>query len=166
MADADKEDEEAMEEEQAEKAEEAEEAESPEGAEAGAGSQAEEAAEAKKERKKRKVVRRRKTRKERENPLTMALRLAVESGKVDFGGKAGISSAMQGSAKLLVMSNNTPEGIRSKVEGYSKSSGIPLVRFEGSSMELGSVCGKPFPVSVLSVFEEGSSNILELAKKK
>jgi large subunit ribosomal protein L30e len=45
-------------------------------------------------------------------------------------------------------------------------SNVPLIQFEGNSMELGSVCGKPFPVSVLSVFEEGSSNILELAKKK
>jgi ribosomal protein L30E len=33
-------------------------------------------------------------------------------------------------------------------------------------MELGSVCGKPFPISVLSVYEEGSSNIIDLAKKK
>lgn len=128
----------------------------------------EEAAEPQEEKKKKikKVVRRRKTKKERENPLTMAVRLAVESGKVDFGGKAGISSALEGSAKLFVMANNTPEDIRGKVDGFAKTSGIPIILFEGSSMELGAVCGKPFPVTVLSVFEQGSSNILELAKKK
>jgi large subunit ribosomal protein L30e len=126
----------------------------------------EEAPAEEKKKKVKKVVRRRKTKKERENPLTMAVRLAVESGKVEFGGKAGISSALQGSAKLFVVSNNTPEGIKVKVESFSKSAGIPLIQFEGNSMELGSVCGKPFPVTVLSVFETGSSNIMDLVKKK
>ena len=117
-----------------------------------------------KEKKQKKVVRRRKTKKERENPLTMAVRLAVESGKVDFGGRAGIGSA--DNVRLFIVANNAPVGIREKIESRSKISNVPMIQFEGSSMELGSVCGKPFPVSVLSVFEEGSSNILELAKKK
>jgi large subunit ribosomal protein L30e len=136
-----------------------------EGTQETAEEQAEEEA-PKKEKKQKKVVRRRKTKKERENPLTMAVRLAVESGKVEFGGKAGISSALSGSAKLFIVAENAPGDIKAKVETYCKVSGIPVIGFEGSSMELGSVCGRPFPVSVLSVFEEGSSNILELAKKK
>ena len=127
----------------------------------------EEAAEPQEEKKKKikKVVRRRKTKKERENPLTMAVRLAVESGKVDFGGKAGISSALD-SAKLFVIANNAPEDIKGEDRSAPEDINIPIILFEGSSMELGAVCGKPFPVSVLSVFEQGSSNILELAKKK
>lgn len=108
------------------------------------------------------VVRRRKTKKERENPITVAIRLAVESGSVEFGARAGMSSA--GKAKMLVMANNVPDDIRGKVESFAKTSKIPVVVFDGSSMELGSVCGKPFPVSVLSVYKEGSSNILDLAK--
>lgn len=126
----------------------------------------EESAPQEKQKKQKKVVRRRKSKKERENPLTMAVRLAVESGKVEFGGKAGISSALAANAKLYVVANNAPGDIRGRVDTYCKASGIPVILFEGSSMELGSVCGKPFPVSVLSVFEEGSSNIMELAKKK
>jgi len=114
----------------------------------------------------RKVVRRRKSKKERENPLTMAVRLAVESGKVDFGGKAAANAGLNNKAKAFVVAGNAPVEIKGKVEGYAKLAGIPVIAFEGSSMELGSVCGKPFPVAVLSVFEEGSSNILDLAKKK
>ena len=68
--------------------------------------------------------------------------------------------------KLFIVANNALRDIKAKIESRSKTSNVPLIQFEGSSMELGSVCGKPFPVSVLSVFEEGSSNILELAKKK
>ncbi len=117
-----------------------------------------------KEKKKKKVVRRRKTKKERENPLTMAVRLAVESGKVEFGARAGASAG--DTAKLFVVASNTPKEARDKIESISKGSKVPLIEFEGSTMELGSVCGKPFPVSVLTVYEEGASNILELAKKK
>ncbi len=119
-----------------------------------------------KEKKKKKVVRRRKTKKERENVLTAAVRLAVESGKVDFGARTGIAASVQGQAKLFVVANNTPGETKGKVEAYAKKAKIPVIEFEGSTVELGSVCGKPFPVSVLSVYEEGASNILEFAKKK
>jgi large subunit ribosomal protein L30e len=129
----------------------------------------EEAAEEKEEeapkKKRKKVVRRRKTKKERENPLTTALRLAVESGKVEFGARAGIVASIKGKAKLFVVAGNTPEGIKVKVQECAKASKIPVIEFEGSSMELGSVCGRPFPVSVLSVYDAGTSNIMDLAKK-
>jgi large subunit ribosomal protein L30e len=118
---------------------------------------------AKKEKKPRKVIRRRKTKKERENVLTVAVRLAVESGKVEFGARTGLVASK---AKLFIVAGNTPVPVKDKITGYAKTSNIPLLEFEGSSMELGSVCGKPFPVSVLSIYSEGSSNILEMAKKK
>lgn len=119
----------------------------------------------KKPKKKKKVIRRRKTKKERENPLTTAVRLAVESGKVQYGARTGIAASILGKAKLFVLASNTPADTRQKIEAYSKASDIPLIDFEGTTMELGSVCGRPFPVSVLSVFEVGTSSIMDLAKK-
>lgn len=108
--------------------------------------------------KKRKVVRRRKSTKEKENPVISAIRLTVESGKVGFGSRKAVADDV----KLLIIAKNAPEKIR---ENISKSK-IPVLEFDGSTMQLGAVCGKPFPVSVLSVLDEGNSNILELAKKK
>jgi len=116
--------------------------------------------------KKKKVVRRRKTRKEKENPLHVSLRLAVESGKVEFGARTGILAALLGKPKVFVIALNTPYATREKVVSYAKLSAIPVLEFDGSTMELGSVCGRPFPVSVLSVYDEGNSNILKLTKKK
>jgi large subunit ribosomal protein L30e len=109
-----------------------------------------------------KVVRRRKTKKERENSLTVAIRLAVESGSVEFGTRTALA-ASDTKPKLLVIAGNIQDVTKSKVESFAKASKIPIILFEGSSIELGSVCGKPFPVSVLSIYKEGSSNILELA---
>ncbi len=146
---------------QAEDADEAPEAESGDVAEEGEAPA--EGEEQPKEKKKKKVVRRRKTKRERENALTAAVRLAVESGKVEFGARTAI---VEGNAKLFVVAANAPAETRAKVENNAKKSKIPVIEYDGNTMELGSVCGKPFPVSVLSVYEEGTSNILELAKKK
>lgn len=116
-----------------------------------------------KAKKKKKVVRRRKT-KEKENPLISAIRLAVESGKTEFGAKTGILDSMQGNAKAFVVAENTPEEVKSKVMMFAKKTKTPVIVFPGNTMELGAVCGKPFSVSVLSVYEAGNSNILDLAK--
>ncbi len=124
----------------------------------------EETAEEKPKKKKKKVVRRRKTKKERENPLTVAVRLTVESGKVEFGARRGLVSSLKAKAKLFIVAKNTPKDVKEKVIRYAELSKVPLIEFPGSSMELGSVCGRPFPVSVLSVYDPGSSNIMDLAK--
>ena len=110
--------------------------------------------------KQKKAVRRRKSKKEKENPITGAIRLAVESGKVEYGAKS-----MSTSAKLYVVSNNLPTDLLTKIEAKAKAGSIAILKFQGSSMELGSVCGCPFPVSVLSVVNPGTSNILELVEK-
>ena len=122
------------------------------------------AEEDKPKKKRKKVVRRRKSKKDKENPLTSALRLTVESGKVEFGAKTGIVASILGKAKAFVIAKNTPEETRKRITDYAKKSGIPVVEFDGSTMELGSVCGKPFSVSVLSVHDAGASNLMELAK--
>ncbi len=115
---------------------------------------------------KKRVIRRRKSKKEKEHPLSSAIRLAVETGKVGFGSRKGLKNLIEGKAKLFILASNTPAAVREELAGYSKSSNISMLEFDGNNMELGSVCGKPFSVSVLSVFEAGSSNILELAKEK
>jgi large subunit ribosomal protein L30e len=45
---------------------------------------------------------------------------------------------------------------------YSKLSDIPVYDYEGTSLELGSVCGKPFTVATLIIKDPGDSNILEI----
>ncbi|MEM4272312.1 MAG: 50S ribosomal protein L30e [Candidatus Bilamarchaeaceae archaeon] len=115
---------------------------------------------------KQKVIRKRKGRKEKENPLAGAIRLAVESGKVEFGSKKGIRNLLLGKPKLVVIAKNSRPGLLSDVARYSAFSDIPLVEFEGTSIELGSICGKPFSVSLLAVYDPGASNIMDFGKKK
>ncbi|MCK4319557.1 50S ribosomal protein L30e [Candidatus Micrarchaeota archaeon] len=112
-----------------------------------------------------KVIRKRKSRKEKENPLQKAVRLVVESGEVDFGTRKGIKKSLLGKARMFVVASNIPKDSMQDITYYSKVSAIPVIIFEGSSKELGSVCGKPYPVSILTVYKEGVSEILSFSKK-
>lgn len=113
-----------------------------------------------------KAVRKRKSKKEKESPLASALRLAVESGEVEFGSKSALANSKKGDAKLFVLAANAPAATRDVVLKQIKAKSVPLIEFEGSSIELGSVCGKPYPVAVLSVHSVGTSSLMDLVKKK
>lgn len=92
--------------------------------------------------------------------LGKSIRIAVDTGKVALGADGALKRALHGDAKLLVISANCPAERKADLERYAKLSGVPLVEFRGSSVELGVACGKPFPVSAMSVIEEGNSEIL------
>lgn len=106
--------------------------------------------------------RRRKAKREKESPLIKAIRLAVETGEVSFGYKKSLKAMKEGKPKLVILSNNVPELHMNEINHFSEVSKVPLYVFEGNAKELASVCGKPFLVSVLSLYKEGSSNILKL----
>ncbi|MBI5226875.1 50S ribosomal protein L30e [Candidatus Micrarchaeota archaeon] len=95
--------------------------------------------------------------------LERSIRLAVDSGKVSLGSQKSLEHARRGDAKLLIMAQNTPAGLAEDLKHFCSLSDLRLVQFKGTSMQLGTVCGKPFPVSALSVIEPGDSDILDAA---
>jgi large subunit ribosomal protein L30e len=94
-----------------------------------------------------------------------AVRQCVDSGKVEFGANTGVKRALMGKAKLVLLASNCPEEVRDDVLRFCKLSGVPSAIFEGTSMELGTVAGRPHSVSVLTVYDVGNSNIMDFAKQ-
>lgn len=94
-----------------------------------------------------------------------AISIAVKTGKVVLGANSAVQNAQTGKAKLIVIAANCPYSIRSDIEYYSKISGIPVVVYRGTSIDLGMICGKPFMVAALSVKEPGDSDILRLIEQ-
>ena len=84
--------------------------------------------------------------------IERGIRVAVDTGKVILGSNKAIQAIKLGNG----------ENVKADIEAYSKLSEMPVYTFEGSSVELGSICGKPFTVSVLIIQEPGDSNILEI----
>lgn len=94
--------------------------------------------------------------------IERGIRVAVDTGKVILGSNKSIQAIKLGEGELVVIAANIPKDVKADVEAYASLSEMPVYTFEGSSVELGSICGKPFTVSVLVVQEQGDSNILEL----
>ncbi len=96
--------------------------------------------------------------------LSRAIRQCVDSGKVEFGSNSGIKRALSGKAKMVVLAKNCPSSLSQDAARFCKLSGVPLVAFDGTSLDLGTVAGKPYPVAMLTVLDPGNSGILELSK--
>ncbi|AAM04680.1 ribosomal protein L30e [Methanosarcina acetivorans C2A] len=81
---------------------------------------------------------------------------AVKTGKVIVGANRTIDAAANGSAKMVVLASNCPEDIKKKIQATD----IPVLEYEGTSVELGPVCGKPFTIAAMAILDVGESDIL------
>ncbi len=95
--------------------------------------------------------------------LNTSIRMAVDTGKTILGSDRAKKLALLGEAKAIIVSRNCPASVRQDIAHYASMSGVSVIEFAGSNLELGVVCGKPFSVSALSVIEAGNSDILKLA---
>jgi len=91
--------------------------------------------------------------------INKALRSAVSTGKVYFGIKEAKKACKAGSAKLIIISSNCPSHYVDDINKFKK---ISTYNFKGSNIDLGSTCGKPFPISVLTILKPGKSTIMQL----
>ena len=97
--------------------------------------------------------------------IEKAITTAVKTGKVSFGANSAIKNAKTGKIKLIILASNCPRDTREDIEYNCKLSKIPLIVYKGSSIDLATVCGKPFMISALSIRESGDSEILKLIEE-
>jgi len=96
--------------------------------------------------------------------VNKAIATAAKTGKIQFGTKSALHGAKTKKSKLVIIASTCPQKARECIEYYCKLSNIPISIYNGNSVDLGSLCGKPFEVSALSVKEAGDSNILKIAE--
>ena len=94
------------------------------------------------------------------------INIALKTGKTELGCRSASTAAKQGKAKLIILASNCPEEYKNEILRDAKKSGIFTYTYDGTSTELGSVCGKPFIVAAITVREAGNSEILKLAEKE
>ena len=95
--------------------------------------------------------------------INKQIQIALRTGKIAFGAKEALESAKFAKAKLLILASNCPESERADITYYAKQSATPVHIYTGTSLDLGSACGKNFVVSALTIKEPGDSEILKLA---
>ncbi|MBD3387693.1 MAG: 50S ribosomal protein L30e [Candidatus Altiarchaeales archaeon] len=92
------------------------------------------------------------------------LNVAIESGEVQIGSNKSIESLLNGNPKLVLLSRNCPRKQREAITYYCRLAGVPVVTLKENSVEVGSGVGKPYPISAVTVLDEGESTILEAAQ--
>lgn len=95
-----------------------------------------------------------------EKDLEKILRTAIKTGKYIMGAKE-VSRSIKGS-KVIIYSSSLPENWIPEVRNTCKSLSIPFIEFKGTSVDLGRVCGKRFPVSTIAIKFPGESDISPL----
>ena len=96
--------------------------------------------------------------------MNKAIATTVKTGKVLLGANNTIKTAKIGRGKLIIVAANCPRKIREAIEYYSRLSNISIITYNGTSIDLGVACGKPFMVSALTIRDPGDSEILKLAE--
>ncbi|HLN51506.1 MAG: 50S ribosomal protein L30e [Thermoplasmata archaeon] len=91
--------------------------------------------------------------------LAHALKVALETGKVKIGLTETMDAAKAKKAKLLIVARSCPDVKLRTERALGK---IPVYHFEGTAVELGQACGRPFPISAMAILDPGSSAILTL----
>ena len=84
-------------------------------------------------------------------PITESIQNAIKANQAILGYKESIRFIKSHQPKIIVVAKNLPENRRKEIEHNAKLGNVRLEIFEGSSKELGIVCGKPFPVSAITI---------------
>jgi len=92
--------------------------------------------------------------------LANNIRLAVDSGTAALGVNKASQSILSSKAKLVIVASKNKGDRLSDILHLAKLPNIRVEIFEGTPIDLGVVCGKPYSVSVLSIIDPGNSKIL------
>ena len=94
--------------------------------------------------------------------LEKAIKDAVEDGKCSFGSKEVLSTIKN--SKLVVLSHSVPSSMTKKILEAAKNTKVPTLNYNGSSVELGRLCGTQFRISTLSLKTLSDTNLKAIIK--
>ncbi len=89
--------------------------------------------------------------------IETSLKKILATGKITLGIKEAIKSKKRGEPKLYIIANDCAH--KHKIDDIAGD--IPIYNFRGNSIDLGLTCGKPFAISIITVIDEGKSEIMK-----
>jgi len=94
--------------------------------------------------------------------IDRALRSSIRTGKVVIGSNQTIECGLSGKANLIIHAADCPQDVFHQLE---KLEDVPVYSYQGTGKDLGSACGKPFPVATLAIIEPGDSEVMALLRE-
>ncbi|MEM5875308.1 MAG: ribosomal L7Ae/L30e/S12e/Gadd45 family protein [Candidatus Aenigmatarchaeota archaeon] len=71
----------------------------------------------------------------------------MKENKIVYGYRKVLKFIRNNKVETVILSNNAPE----KVKRMIMNSNVKVEIFEGGSKEMGTICGKPYPISVIAI---------------
>lgn len=96
--------------------------------------------------------------------INSKLSLVMKSGKTTLGYKSTLKTLRNGKSKLVILCGNIPPLRKSEIEYYAMLSKTGVHHYSGNNIDLGTACGKYFRVGVLSILDQGDSDIVTPAE--
>ncbi|KAJ3550341.1 hypothetical protein NMY22_g544 [Coprinellus aureogranulatus] len=96
--------------------------------------------------------------------IASRLALVVKSGKYSLGYKSALKQMRSGKAKLVLIAGNCPPLRKSELEYYAMLSKTTVHHFAGTNVALGTAAGKLFRVGVMTVLDQGDSDLLSFTE--
>ena len=75
----------------------------------------------------------------------------AKTGKVIFGREETLKNLKRGTLKKVYLSSNCPQELKQDIAYYAELSATEVVQLPIPNDELGTMCRKPFVISVMSV---------------
>ncbi len=92
--------------------------------------------------------------------INTKIQMVMKTGKYSLGYEQALNSLRQGRSKLIVISSNCQPIRKAELEYYAMLSKTPVHHYSGTNLDLGTACGRQFRTSVLTVTEQGDSDII------
>jgi len=83
--------------------------------------------------------------------LEKTIKENLKEDKVIIGFKSVIKILKKGSPQMIVLANNIPEENKKMIIHNAQISNVEIKEYQNDNVNLGLVCGKPFPISVLAI---------------
>lgn len=86
-----------------------------------------------------------------EEKVVTEIKKNIEKKKAVIGTENTIRGLRQGKISKVFVSTSCPDNVREEIARYAKLSGASVVKLRYSNDELGSICRKPFAISIVGV---------------
>lgn len=83
--------------------------------------------------------------------LIKKIKAALKEKKAVLGYKEVLREIKVKTPEMVIYANNLPKNMFDEIEHNAKIGDIKIYKFPKDSTELGLICKKPFPVSILAI---------------
>jgi large subunit ribosomal protein L30e len=104
------------------------------------------------------------TKQDEEIDIDKAINMAVTTGRVQFGTRSTLRNLRLGRGVLILMVPERFAPQNHHIRQLSSVSGIPVIEYPKSTLDLGAACGRPHRIASLTIHDPGDSRIERLVQ--